>query len=152
MKNKLITQFENRIFKARKTLPDFRSGDTVRVFYKIFETGEENKFRLQPYEGVVTCYRKGTAGATFTVRKIGAGGVGVERVFPVFSPHIERVEVVASGVVRRARLYFLRDLTGKAARIRSRYLAGMATVDTKAIEAERAAAVLPPSAEPSDAK
>lgn len=150
MKNVLITKFENRIFKARKTLPDFRSGDTVRVFYKIFETGDEAKFRLQPYEGVVTCYKKGTAESSFTVRKICSGGVGVERVFPVYSPHIDRVEVIASGMVRRARLYFLRDLTGKAARIKSRYLAGMGA-DQKAIEAakaERLAAVLPHASEP----
>jgi len=77
------------------------------------------------YEGIVTRYRKGTAGSTFTVRKISAGGVGVERVFPSFSPLIDKVEIVAQGKVRRSRLYYLRDLSGKAARVRSRYLSGM---------------------------
>ena len=121
MKNKLITQFEQRVFAQRKPLPTFRSGDTVRISYKIQEGTDKAKFRLQQFEGVVIRYRKGTADGSFTVRKIGANGVGVERCFPLYSPYVDSVEVVASGIVRRARLYYLRDLTGKAARIRSRF-------------------------------
>jgi large subunit ribosomal protein L19 len=118
MKNKLITQFEQRVFKDRKQHPTFRPGDTIRVSYKIQEGADKNKFRLQQFEGVVTRYRKGTAEASFTVRKIGANGVGVERCFPLYSPFVENVDVIASGIVRRARLFYLRDLAGKAARVR----------------------------------
>lgn len=121
MKKLLITAFENRVFSAKKNLPVFRAGDTVRIMYKVQEGADKSKFRLQSYEGVVIRFRKGTADSTFTVRKIGANGVGVERVFPLYSPHIDSVEVIASGVVRRARLYYLRELSGKAARIRSRF-------------------------------
>lgn len=126
MKNLIINKFEKRVFKDVKPLPEFRSGDTVRVHYKIQEGADASKFRIQTYEGVVTRYRKGTAGGSFTVRKISAGGVGVERVFPTMSPLVDKVEVVAQGRVRRSRLYYLRDLSGKAARIRSRYLGGEA--------------------------
>lgn len=133
MKDQRILAFEKRHAKGLKTHPSFRPGDTVKVYYKILEgtekekkdkkdKGEEKKkYRIQPYEGVVVRYRKGTADASFTVRKISAGGVGVERTFPLCSPFIERIEVLASGVVRRGRLYFLRDRTGKSAKIRSRY-------------------------------
>jgi large subunit ribosomal protein L19 len=121
MKNSLISAFENRVFAQKKQHPSFRVGDTVRINYKIQEGADKSKFRIQQFEGVVTRYRKGTAEASFTVRKIGANSVGVERVFPLYSPYIDSVELVASGVVRRARLYYLRDLAGKAARIRSRY-------------------------------
>ena len=137
MKNILLNKFEQRVFKDVKPLPAFRYGDTIRVHYKIAEGAaagaaaakagtDAPKFRIQTYEGIVTRVRKGTAGASFTVRKISAGGIGVERVFPTMSPHIDKVEVVAQGIVRRARLYYLRDLSGKAARIRSRYF-GAAT-------------------------
>lgn len=121
MKNSLISAFENRVFAQKKQHPSFRVGDTVRINYKIQEGADKTKFRIQQFEGVVTRFRKGTAEASFTVRKIGANSVGVERVFPLYSPYIDSVELVASGVVRRARLYYLRDLAGKAARIRSRY-------------------------------
>jgi len=84
----------------------------------------------------VTRYRKGTAGSSFTVRKISAGGVGVERVFPSMSPLVDKIEVIAQGKVRRSRLYYLRDLSGKAARIRSRYFAG-ATEETAADQASK---------------
>jgi large subunit ribosomal protein L19 len=124
MKNIILNKFEKRVFKDAKPLPDFRSGDTVRVHYKIQEGADASKFRIQTYEGVVTRYRKGTAGSSFTVRKISAGGVGVERVFPSLSPLVDKVEIVAQGKVRRSRLYYLRDLSGKAARVRSRYLGG----------------------------
>jgi large subunit ribosomal protein L19 len=126
MKNPLIGVFEKRVFADLKKHPTFRSGDTVRVHYKIQEGADASKFRIQLYEGVVTRFRKGTANSTFTVRKISAGGIGVERVFPLYSPMIDKVEIVAQGEVRRARLYYLRDLSGKAARIRSRFMAGAA--------------------------
>jgi len=121
MKNSLISAFENRVFAQKKQHPSFRVGDTVRINYKIQEGADKSKFRIQQFEGVVTRYRKGTAEASFTVRKIAANSVGVERAFPLYSPYVDSVELVASGVVRRARLYYLRDLAGKAARIRSRY-------------------------------
>ena len=98
------------------TWPDFRAGDTITVTIKI---REGNKERLQKFQGVVI-QRKGAGNTeTFTVRKM-ASGVGVERVFPVASPLIENVEVNERGKVRRARIYYLRELTGKAARIKER--------------------------------
>ena len=121
MKNKLITDFENRVFASRKSLPNFRSGDTIRVNYKIQEGADKTKFRVQPFEGVVIKVKRGTADGSFTVRKIGANGVGVERVFPIYSPFVDGVDVIASGIVRRSRLYYLRDLAGKAARIKSKF-------------------------------
>ena len=121
MKNKLISAFEQRIFAKRKKHPSFRAGDTVRVGYKVQEGADKTKFRLQSFEGLVIRNRGGDVDATFTVRKIGANGVGVERVFPLYSPFVDQIDVLASGVVRRARLYYLRDLSGKAARIRSRF-------------------------------
>lgn len=121
MKNSLITSFEKRVFAQRKAHPSFRTGDTVRIMYKIQEGADKAKFRLQSFEGVVIRYKKGTVDSTFTVRKIAANGVGVERNFPLYSPFVDSVEVLASGIVRRARLFYLRDLAGKAARIRSRF-------------------------------
>jgi len=98
------------------TWPEFRAGDTVTVTIKI---REGNKERLQKFQGVVI-QRKGAANTeTFTVRKM-ASGVGVERVFPIASPLIENIEVNKRGKVRRARIYYLRELTGKAARIKER--------------------------------
>ncbi|MBI2603608.1 MAG: 50S ribosomal protein L19 [Deltaproteobacteria bacterium] len=133
--NKLIRSFETRVFPQNKVHPAFRPGDTVRVHYKVEEgakvEGGEKKFRIQLFEGVCIRFRKGSAGAsTFTVRKIGANSVGVERVFPLNSPYIEKVELVAAGVVRRARLYYLRNLLGKAARIRKRRLPDAAVMET----------------------
>ena len=95
-------------------LPEFRPGDSVKVWAKIREGA---KTRLQAFEGV--CIRRVRKGArsTFTVRKV-SYGVGVERIFPLFSPRIDKVEVVARGVVRRSKLYFLRGLEGKAARLK----------------------------------
>ena len=100
----------------RKDLPPFRPGDTVKVQVKVVEGDKE---RLQAFEGV--CIRRRGTGlsATFTVRKM-TYGVGVERTFPMHSPSIDRVEVLRQGVVRRAKLYYLRKLRGKAARIRER--------------------------------
>jgi len=97
-------------------LPDFRAGDTVRVHVKVVEG---NKERIQVFQGVVIGRKGGGIRETFTARKV-SGGVGVERVFPLHSPSIDRIEVVRRGRVRRAKLYYLRDLQGKAARIRER--------------------------------
>jgi large subunit ribosomal protein L19 len=99
---------------ARKGIPEMRAGDSVRVHTKIKEGDKE---RIQVFEGVVIAYRKGTPGSSmFTVRKM-SYGVGVERMFPVHSPRIDKIEVVGHGEVRRSRLYYLRDLQGKAARL-----------------------------------
>lgn len=126
----IIAAFEKRTLQSpSKARPKFRPGDSVRIGYKIPEGSEPGKFRVQAYEGVVTRVRKGTAGATFTVRKIGAGGVGVERVFPLHSPLVDTIEVIAQGKVRRSRLYYLRDLSGKKARIKNRTLLGSPTGD-----------------------
>lgn len=123
MKNSIIAAFESKKFKEKPNFPDFRPGDTVRVHYKIAEGADASKFRIQMFEGVVIRYKKGDVNSSFTVRKIGANAVGVERVFPVYSPNIAKIELLASGIVRRSRLFYLRNLTGKAARIKSRYVA-----------------------------
>jgi large subunit ribosomal protein L19 len=101
--------------QLRTDLPDFRAGDTVRVHVKIVEGEKE---RIQPFEGVVIRRKKGGIRASFTVRKI-SYGIGVERVFPTHSPRVDRIDVISRGKVRRARLFYLRGLKGKAARIRS---------------------------------
>ncbi|MDR2574796.1 MAG: 50S ribosomal protein L19 [Desulfovibrio sp.] len=100
----------------RTDIPAFRSGDTVKVHLRIVEGEKE---RIQVFQGNVIRVRRGTTNATFTVRKI-SDGVGVERIFPLNSPFIDHVEVVSLGRVRRSRLYYLRALKGKAARIRPR--------------------------------
>jgi large subunit ribosomal protein L19 len=100
--------------QLRSGLPDFRVGDTVRVHYKIVEG---DKDRIQVIQGVVTKRHRAGARSTFTVRKV-SFNVGVERVFLTHSPRIDHVEIVSRGVVRRARLFYLRDLAGKAARVR----------------------------------
>lgn len=101
--------------QQKRVLPPFRVGDQVRVHYRIREGEKE---RIQVFQGVVLRRSRGGIGATFTVRKVSFGGVGVERIFPEHSPRIEKLEVVARGIVRRARLYYLRHLEGKAARLR----------------------------------
>jgi large subunit ribosomal protein L19 len=112
MLRKAIADIEAKY--ARKDLPQVRAGDTVRVHTKIKEGDKE---RIQVFEGVVIAFRKGGPGSSmFTVRKV-SYGVGVERMFPVHSPRIERIEVVGHGEVRRSRLYYLRSLQGKAARL-----------------------------------
>ncbi len=93
-------------------LPDFRPGDSIKVHYKILEGG---KVRIQPYEGIVIARKGSGASKTFTVRRIGADGVGVERIFPLFSPNIEKIDLIKTGKVRRAKLYYLRDKIGRAA-------------------------------------
>ena len=100
---------------AKKDFPAFKSGDTVSVHYKI---REGNKERIQIYQGVVIQRNSAGANETFTVRKM-SNGVGVERIFPINSPNIDQVEVNSHGKVRRAKLFYLRELTGKAARIKS---------------------------------
>ncbi len=100
--------------QMRGDIPSFRSGDTVRVYVRIVEG---QKQRIQAFEGVVIRRRQGDCRASFTVRKI-SYGVGVERTFPLHSPVIDRIEVVTRGRVRRSRLYYLRALRGKKARIR----------------------------------
>ena len=102
--------------QMRVDLPPFRAGDTVRVHSRIKEGDRE---RTQIFEGVVIRKRKGNTGATFTVRKV-SYGVGVEKIFPLHSPSIGKIEVISKGKVRRARLYYLRKLRGKAARIKEK--------------------------------
>jgi len=102
----------------RKDLPKFNPGDTIRVHFR-FKEGED-KERVQVFEGVVIRRRGSGINATFTVRKV-SFGVGVERTFPYHSPRIEKIEVVKRGKVRRARLYYLRERYGKAARIKERF-------------------------------
>ncbi len=109
-----IVQKIERLQLRQSALPDFRSGDTVRVQVRIKEGEKE---RLQAFEGVCIARKHGGVAETFTVRKI-SGGVGVERIFPLHSPIIDRIEVTRSARVRRAKLYFLRDLKGKAARMK----------------------------------
>jgi len=108
----LINTIEKEFMK--ENVADFNVGDTVKVFVKVVEGTRE---RLQAYEGVVIARKNGGVRETFTVRRI-SFGVGVERVFPVHSPRIDRVEVVKHGKVRRAKLYYLRNLSGKAAKIK----------------------------------
>ncbi len=98
----------------RTDIPDFKAGDTVKVYVRIIEG---QKQRIQAFEGVVIRKRRGYSRANFTVRKV-SYGVGVERTFPLHSPIIDRVEVVSKGLVRRSRLYYLRSLRGKKARIK----------------------------------
>ncbi len=114
MKNKYIESFEKAQIES-KEIPEFRAGDTVNVAVRI---KEGNKERVQNYEGVCISLRGEGAGKTFTVRKIGANNVGVERIFPIYSESIESIKVVRRGRVRRAKLFYLRNLRGKAARIK----------------------------------
>jgi len=100
----------------RLDLPDFRAGDTVKVHTRIIEGDKE---RIQIFQGVVLRVKRGTTDATFTVRKV-SDGVGVEHIFPMHTPSIDKIEIVANGKVRRARIYYLRNLAGKAARVKSR--------------------------------
>jgi large subunit ribosomal protein L19 len=102
--------------QVRQDMPAFRPGDTVRVHVRLKEA-EGDKERIQPYEGVVISKRGKLSGATFTVRRV-SFGIGVERIFPINSPMISSIEIVRPGRVRRARLYYLRGLKGKAARIK----------------------------------
>ncbi len=100
--------------QMRMDIPKFKTGDTIKVHLRIIEGEKE---RIQVFQGAVMRIHKGTTNATFTVRKI-SNGIGVERIFPFHSPFIERVELVTEGKVRRSRLYYLRGLKGKAAKIK----------------------------------
>jgi large subunit ribosomal protein L19 len=110
----IIRQIESE--HLRLDMPRFKPGDTVKVHFRILEGEKE---RIQVFQGAVLRLRKGATNCTFTVRKV-SDGVGVERVFPMHSPFIERVEVVSEGKVRRSRLYYLRKLRGKASRIKTK--------------------------------
>ncbi len=122
--------------QRRPDFPAFRPGDTVRVHVKLREgeAGKE-KERVQPFEGVVIKRRGHTAGASFTVRRV-SFGIGVERIFPLHSPTVASIEVVQQGDVRRAKLYYLRGLTGKSARIKrvERERPGKAAAEVKSAE------------------
>jgi len=127
---KALREFE--VKQMRRDLPDFRPGDTVCVSVKIVEGDKE---RLQDFEGICTRRRGAGLSKTFTVRRV-SYGVGMERIFPLHSPAIERITVVRRGKVRRARLYYLRELRGKKARVTEDREAGYALRD----EAQAAAA------------
>ena len=111
-----LVKFVEEQAVVKNEIPAFKAGDTISVHYKI---REGNKERVQVYQGVVIQLNSEGANATFTVRKI-SNGVGVERIFPVNSPNIEKIEVNSLGKVRRAKLFYLRNVTGKAARIKSK--------------------------------
>jgi large subunit ribosomal protein L19 len=114
MRNRYIEAFEASQIE-NKEIPQFRAGDTVRVAVEI---KEGDKTRIQNFEGVCISIRGTGTGKTFTVRKIGANNIGVERIFPLYSDSIESITVVRRGKVRRAKLYYLRSRKGKAARIK----------------------------------
>lgn len=103
---------EKTLLSQKAELPEFRPGDTVRILYKIIEGAKE---RVQPYEGIVISKKGSGISKTFTVRRIGADRIGVERIFPLFSPNIVKLEVKKTGKVRRAKLYYLREKVGRAA-------------------------------------
>ena len=112
--NEIIRKIEQE--QLKKEVPQFRTGDTVRVYGKI---KEGNRERVQVFEGVVIKQQGGSNRATFTVRKQ-SNGVGVEKTWPLHSPNVEKVEIVRRGKVRRAKLYYLRDRVGKAAKVKER--------------------------------
>jgi len=115
MGEELISFIEGRYL--RKDLPDFKVGDTVRVYFRIKEGDKE---RIQPFEGVVLKFQGGMNRRTFTVRRV-TGGLGVERTFPLHSPRLEKIEIIRRGKVRRAKLYYLRERIGKAAKVKERF-------------------------------
>ena len=116
--NQLIEKVQQS--QLRGDVPEFRPGDTVRVHVRLREAeGEKEKERIQAFEGVVISRRGRLASAMFTVRRV-SFGIGVERIFPIHSPMIAQIEVVRRGRVRRSKLYYLRELRGKAARIRGK--------------------------------
>ena len=110
-----LKQLEGELV-TRKDFPDFQAGDTVSVAYKIIEG---NKERIQQFQGVVLQRRNNGSNETFTVRKM-SGGFGVERIFPINSPFIDSIQVVRKGSVRRARIFYQRERTGKSARIKEK--------------------------------
>ncbi|WP_027327763.1 50S ribosomal protein L19 [Helicobacter pametensis] len=114
MKNRYIESFEKAQITG-KEVPSFKAGDTLRLGIKI---QEGDKSRIQNYEGICIAVRGNGVDRTFTVRKMGANNVGVEKVFPLYSESLDKIEVLRIGRVRRAKLYYLRDRKGKSARIR----------------------------------
>lgn len=104
---------------AQKEVPRLRPGDVVRVHLRIVEGNRE---RVQVFEGTIIAIKGRGVGRTITVRRIGAHGVGVERIFPIYSPRVEKIEIVRHSHVRRAKLYYLRELRGKKARLRQRFI------------------------------
>jgi large subunit ribosomal protein L19 len=114
MRNRYIEAFEKAQI-ADKEVPEFKAGDTLRLGIRI---QEGDKTRVQKFEGVCIAIKGTGANKTFTIRKIGANGIGVERIFPIYSQSIESIEVLKRGRVRRAKLYYLRNRQGKAARIK----------------------------------
>ena len=110
--NKIIELIEKEYMK--ETVPQFEVGDTVKVYVKVVEGSRE---RLQAFEGIVIAKKNGGVRETFTVRRV-SFGVGIERTFQLHSPRVEKIELVRHGKVRRAKLYYLRDLSGKAAKIK----------------------------------
>ncbi|APA52734.1 50S ribosomal protein L19 [Campylobacter coli] len=114
MKNKYIEQFEAKQIEG-KNVPEFRAGDTLKLAIRI---KEGDKTRIQNFEGICIARRGNGVDETFIVRKMGANNVGVERIFPIYSESLESITVVRKGRVRRARLFYLRDRRGKAARIK----------------------------------
>jgi large subunit ribosomal protein L19 len=112
-----IKSVEKELLETKTSFPAFKSGDTINVHVKI---KEGNKERIQQFQGTVLQRRHvNTAGETFTVRKV-SNGVGVERIFPILSPNIDKIELIRKGQVRRARLYYLRGKQGKAARVKEK--------------------------------
>ena len=110
----IIKKIESEHLRA--DVPKFRAGDTVKVHTRIIDGEKE---RIQVFQGVVMRLKRGTTDSTFVVRKV-SDGVGVERIFPLHAPSIDRIEVVSEGVVRQSRIYYLRRLKGKAARIKTK--------------------------------
>jgi large subunit ribosomal protein L19 len=127
----------------RKDLPPYRPGDTVRVHVKVREGDKE---RTQVFEGVVIRRRRGGSSGSFTVRKV-SSGEGVERIFPIDSPTVEKIEIKSRGHVRRSRLYFLRDLRGKKARLRSKLRDLSALVPEEGVDEREAALAATPADE-----
>ena len=116
-KDSIIKMVNDQLWpKTDADVPSFKAGDTITVTYRIIEG---NKERLQSFRGVVIQIKGSGKTKMFTIRKV-SNGVGVERIFPLYSPHIDKIEVNKVGVVRRARIYYLRDLTGKKARIKEK--------------------------------
>jgi large subunit ribosomal protein L19 len=116
----VLQELEQSLISDKK-FPEFNPGDTVKVHLKIVEGSKE---RIQVFQGVVIAINRKSNRSTFTVRKVSAGGYGVERILPVYTPSIDRIELVRRGRVRRAKLYYLRDRVGKAARIREKRVHG----------------------------
>jgi large subunit ribosomal protein L19 len=129
---KRIAQIEKKY--TRDDHPEFRTGDTVRVHVRIKEGDKE---RVQVFQGDVISRRGSGTGASFTVRKV-SSGIGVERVFPLLSPNVAKIEHIRSGVVRRKKLYYLRELTGKSARIKERIVGSSKKAKAKAAPAAEA--------------